>query len=278
MLGDQRARLDDDVVDVADQLEPLVEVLTAQAQPLAENFHEVDDLEAASVADVAQLAMARMIDRRQCRHPGIGDGSELARDQLALEVRQYRQAVRLGADPRHIDLDQLDAGNDRQQLAHRRLHRWQNRPLVQCHTLADTVLHQPGEGLGVIGEKYQKRVQVEWPRAKPSLVARQCHFADLELAARAPRQHGRGPRRGEPVDCRIADPPGVGEIAFAELHLHELSVNPALDTDGVEGLHRTQTVEINRQILPQCRRDGDLNRLRGIGARWRPSALRRITA
>ena len=50
VLGDQRARLDDDVVDVADQLEPLVEVLTAQAQPLAENFHEVDDLEAASVA------------------------------------------------------------------------------------------------------------------------------------------------------------------------------------------------------------------------------------
>src|SRR6202011_4145789 len=93
VLGDQRARLDDDVVDVADQLEPLVEVLGPQPQPLAENFHEVDDLEAKFVADVAQLTMASMIDRRQCRHPGIGDSSEFARDQLALEVRQYRKAV-----------------------------------------------------------------------------------------------------------------------------------------------------------------------------------------
>src|SRR3984893_643632 len=62
--GDQRARLDDDVVDVADQLEPFVEVLGLQPQPFAENFHEVDDLEVASVTDVAQLTMASMIDCR----------------------------------------------------------------------------------------------------------------------------------------------------------------------------------------------------------------------
>src|ERR1700730_7599139 len=111
VLGDQRARLDDDVIDVADQLEPLVEVLGPQPQPFAENFHEIDDLEAASVADVAQLAMAGMIDCRQCRHPGIGHRSELARYQLALEDRQYRQAVRLGPDARHIDFNELDAGN-----------------------------------------------------------------------------------------------------------------------------------------------------------------------
>src|SRR5215471_15664821 len=90
VLGDQGARLDDNVVDVADQLEPLVKILAVQAQPLAEDLHEVDDLEAAAIADVAHLAMAGVINRRQCRHPGIGDRGELALHQLALEGRQYR--------------------------------------------------------------------------------------------------------------------------------------------------------------------------------------------
>src|SRR5215469_13536294 len=67
MLGDQRARLDDDVVDVADLFEPLVEIFGVQTQPLAENFHKIDHLKAAAIADIAQLAMAGVIDRRQCR-------------------------------------------------------------------------------------------------------------------------------------------------------------------------------------------------------------------
>ena len=86
----------------------------------------------------------------------------------------------------------------------------------------------------MVGEKHQKRVQVERPRAKAGLIARQGHFADLHLAARAPRQHGRGPCRGEPVDRRIADPRGVVEIALAELvdaaalagPAHDLVVDP----------------------------------------------------
>src|SRR5947209_6471423 len=88
VLGDQWARLDDDVVDVPDQLEPLVEILAVEAQPFAENLHEIDDLEAAPIADIAQFAVAGVIDRSQCRHPRVGDGGELAGDQLALESRQ----------------------------------------------------------------------------------------------------------------------------------------------------------------------------------------------
>ena len=52
-----------------DQLEPLVEVLAVEAEPLAEQLHEIDDLEAAAVAGVADLAVAGMIDRRQRRRP-----------------------------------------------------------------------------------------------------------------------------------------------------------------------------------------------------------------
>ena len=188
-----------------------------EAEPFAEDLHEIDDLEAAPVADIAELAMAGVVDRGERRHPGIGHGGELARDQLALERRQHRQAVGLGSDARHVDLDELDAGYDRQQLAHRRLHRRQDRPLVQSHPLLDPLFHQRGERVGVVGEKHQKRVQVEGPRAEPRLVARQRHFADLHLAARAPGQHGRGAGRGEAVDRRVADPRGIFEIAFAEL-------------------------------------------------------------
>ena len=90
----------------------------------------------------------------------------------------------------------------------------------------------------MVGEKHQKRVEVEGPRAKALLVARQRHLADLHLAARAPRQHGRGAGRGEPVDRRVADPRGVGEIAFAELVDAAALAGPAhdlvVDTETVE--------------------------------------------
>src|SRR5271167_2166739 len=121
VLRDQLACLDDDVVDVPDQLEPFVEILAAQAQPLTKDLHEVDDLEASPIPDIAQLAMAGVVDRGQCRYPGIGDRCELARGELALEGRQYREAVGLGPDTRHIDLDQLDAGDDREEPTNRRL-------------------------------------------------------------------------------------------------------------------------------------------------------------
>src|SRR5262249_56832754 len=107
MFGDHRARLDDDGVDVADLLEPLVEILALQTQPFAEDLHKVDDLKAAPVADIAQLAMAGVVDRRQCRHPSIGDGGKFALDEFALEIRQDGETVGLGPDPRYIDLDQF---------------------------------------------------------------------------------------------------------------------------------------------------------------------------
>src|SRR6516162_8119542 len=217
MRGDKGARLDDDVVDVADQLEPLVKILAVEAQPLAEDLHEVDDLEAAPVADIAKLAVASVVDRRQCRHPGIGDRGELTLDELALEGRQHREAVGLGPDARHIDLDKLDAGDDREQLAHRRLYRWQYRPLVQRHSFFDARCHQLRERVGTVGEKHQKRVQIERPGAKALLIARQRRLADLHLAARAPGQYSRGAGRGEPVDRRVADLRGILKIPLAEL-------------------------------------------------------------
>ena len=83
-------------------------------------------------------------------------------------------------------------------------------------------------------------VQIERPLAEALLVARQGHFADLHLAARAPRQHGRSPGRGEPVDRRIADPRGVGEIALAELVDAAALPGPAhdlvIDAKKVEGV------------------------------------------
>src|SRR5207248_11260417 len=104
---DKGRRLDDDVVDVANELEALVEVLAVEAEPLAEQFHKIDNLEAAPLADIADLAVAGMIDRRQGRDPGIGDRLQLALDELALELRQLRQAVGLRPDARHVDVDEL---------------------------------------------------------------------------------------------------------------------------------------------------------------------------
>src|SRR5262249_26372732 len=78
VLGDQRASLDDDVVDVLDHLQTLVEILGMKAEPFAKDLHEIDHLEAAPVAEIAELAVAGVIDRRQCRHAGIGHGRELA--------------------------------------------------------------------------------------------------------------------------------------------------------------------------------------------------------
>src|SRR5580693_9148565 len=137
VLGDERARLDDNVVDVPDHLEALVEIRGVKAEPFAEDLHEIDDLEAAPVADIAKLAMTGMVDRGERRHAGVGDGGELARYKLALEGRQHRQGVGLGSDAGHVNLDKLDTGDDRQQLAYCRLHRRQNRPFVQSHAFLD---------------------------------------------------------------------------------------------------------------------------------------------
>src|SRR5271167_2643340 len=285
VLRDQLACLDDDVVDVPDQLEPLVEILAAQAQPLTKDLHEVDDLEASPIPDIAQLAMAGVVDRGQCRYPGIGDRCELARGELALEGRQYREAVGLGPDTRHIDLDQLDAGDDREEPTNRRLHRRQDRPLVQRHTLLDTVPHQPGERLGMVGEKHQKRIEIERPHAKPGLIARQCHFADLHLTARAPRQHRGSPGRGEPVDRRVADPRGIVEIAFAELvdaaalprATHDLVVD-AEKVEGVEAQKRdvrglqdiAAGIEDHIRRVPARRRGLSSNACQGLGRQLQP--------
>src|SRR2546421_227530 len=84
VLGYERARLDDDVVDVPDHLEAFVEILRMEAEPLAEDLHEIDDLEAAPVAHVAKLAVAGVVNRGERRHAGIGNGGELALDELAL--------------------------------------------------------------------------------------------------------------------------------------------------------------------------------------------------
>src|SRR5215472_3496778 len=43
VLGDQRASLDDDVVDVLDHLQTLVEILGMKAEPFAQDLHEIDD-------------------------------------------------------------------------------------------------------------------------------------------------------------------------------------------------------------------------------------------
>src|SRR5207248_10503392 len=123
VLGDERARLDDDVVDVPDHLEALIQILGMKAEPLSEDLHEIDDLEAAPVANVAKLAVAGVVNRGERRHAGIGNGGELALDELALEGRKHRQAIGLGSDPRHIDFDKLDTRYDRQQLASRALYR-----------------------------------------------------------------------------------------------------------------------------------------------------------
>src|SRR5271166_6768030 len=117
VLRDKRARLDDDVVDILDNLQALVEILGMKAEPFAEDLHEIDDLEAAPVADIAKLAVAGVIDCGERRHAGIGHGGEFAREELALECGQYRQAVGLGSDAGHFDLDKLDTRYDRQQLA-----------------------------------------------------------------------------------------------------------------------------------------------------------------
>src|SRR3954468_19143268 len=84
---DHRRGLDDDLVDVADQLELLVGILAVESEPLAEQFHEVDDLEAAPLAGVADLAVTGMVDRRQSRYPRIRHGGQFARYQLAFVLR-----------------------------------------------------------------------------------------------------------------------------------------------------------------------------------------------
>ena len=58
-----------------------------------------------------------------------------------------------------------------------------HRPLVQRDPLLDPALHQRREPVGVVGEKHQKRVEVERLRAELHLVIRQRHLADRDLAA-----------------------------------------------------------------------------------------------
>jgi len=97
------------------------------------------------VADIAKLAVAGMVESSQAWvDAGIGDGGELAGDELALEGRQHGQAVGLGSDALHID-PRLAPPVYRQQLAHRRLHRRQNRPFVQGHPLLDPLFHHRGK-------------------------------------------------------------------------------------------------------------------------------------
>src|SRR5579875_1816303 len=215
--GDQRARLDDDGVDVADQFQPLVEVLAVDAEPGAEDLHKIDDLEAAPVAERADLAVAGVIDRGQGRDPGIGGGLEFALAQLALELGQGGEAVGLGADARHVELDEFDAGNDRQQLFDRCHGLRKDRPLVQRDALVDRALHEPGKSLGMPGQKHEERVQIERPPAEMRLVIGQADLAQLQLAARAPGQDSRGSGRREAVDRGEADARGVLESALAEL-------------------------------------------------------------
>jgi hypothetical protein len=204
--------------------------------------------------------------------PASATARELARDKLALEGRQHRQGVGLGSDPGHVDLDKLDPRYDRQQLAHRRLHRRQNRPFVQSHAFLDPVSHHRSEGICVVGEEHQKRVQVERPRTEPRLIARQGHFADLDLTARTPGQHRRGAGRGETVDHRIGHAGGIIEISFAELiHAAALS-RPAhdlvIDPEKIEHVEAQQRDVRGLQDIASCVED-DIGRamaqlLRGL--------------
>src|SRR5437868_14166019 len=65
-------RLDDDVVDVANELEALVKIRAVEAEPLAEQFHKIANLDAAPLADIADLAVAGWIHRRTGRHAASG--------------------------------------------------------------------------------------------------------------------------------------------------------------------------------------------------------------
>ena len=109
---------------------------------------------------------------------------------------------------------------------------------MQRHAFFDPVFHHRREDLRALGEENEKRVQVEGPRAKARLVARQCHFADLDLAARAPREDGRCPGRGEAVDRRIGYPRRIFEIPFAKLVHAAALPGPAhdlvVDTEEIE--------------------------------------------
>ena len=120
---------------------------------------------------------------------------------------------------------------------------------MQRDALVDPVLHQPGQLVGMVGEEDQERVQVEGPRAELRFIARQRDLADLQLAARAPREHGRGAGRGEAVDRGKADPRGVGEIAFAELVDAAALARPAhdlvIDAQQIEGVE-TQQRDVRR--------------------------------
>jgi hypothetical protein len=79
VLGDQRARLDDDVVDFLDHLQALIEIHGMKAEPFAEDLHEVDDFEAAPVAGIAKLAVAGDARRRLARRRSTRAGGRASR-------------------------------------------------------------------------------------------------------------------------------------------------------------------------------------------------------
>ena len=68
-----------------------------------------------------------------------------------------------------------------------------------------------------LGKELGDRVQIERHRAKRLSVGRQRHLADLDLAARAPRDDPRRARSRQPLDRVVADPAGGLGVALFEL-------------------------------------------------------------
>ena len=84
---------------------------------LADQLHEVEQLERDLRLKLDQLAVAAVEDRGERRHAGLGRGAELALAQLGLELRQHRKMARLRADDRHVELDHFEARDRPQHLS-----------------------------------------------------------------------------------------------------------------------------------------------------------------
>jgi len=127
---DQGGGLDDDVVDVATSFQALVEVALS-SRALAEQFHEIDDLEARP-SPTSRFAMAGMVDVANLLTPASATAAARL-DQFALELGNC-PGCWPGSHARSRSR-QLGAGTDRQQLLYG-IDDAGGRPLVQAMRLS----------------------------------------------------------------------------------------------------------------------------------------------
>src|SRR5262249_46401249 len=157
--------------------------------------------------------MACMVDTDQTVYSCGCSGSELPRMKFALILGYGRQRVAHVADPRLLQIDDLNSGDRRKNLDYTFGHASHARMLVQSNPLVDRTNE-------VRAKKLDPRRDVgnDVAEGKSSLGTRHDDLAELDVASRAPRKHARSPGARESGHRIATDSPGCLCVAGTVLN------------------------------------------------------------